>query len=192
MWLFLINIAKINRQNSTNGVRHLVGVYAVDKLISEARRLAADYRRATGKPLAGVSGEIAQHDAARLLNLEIADTNIGGYDARGHGNREGKRIQIKGRTIFEEGKSGQRIGQLKLEQEWDSIMLVIMDENLEPYEIYEADREDILAALNDPAASKRSKRGAMSVSRFKNISHLVWTLENGIEEDEVWDNRASI
>jgi len=188
----LINIAKINRQNSTNEVRHLVGVYSVDKLISEARRLAADYRRATGKPLAGVSGEIAQHDAARLLNLEIADTNIGGYDAIGHGNREGKRIQIKGRAIFEEGKSGQRIGQLKLEQEWDSIMLVIMDENLEPYEIYEADREDILEALNDPAASKRSKRGAMSVSRFKNISRMVWTLENGIEEDEVWDNRASI
>lgn len=168
-----------------------MGVYSVDKLISEARRLAADYRRATGKPLAGVSGEIAQHDAARLMDLEICDPQVGGYDAVGRGNREGKRIQIKGRAIFDEGKSGQRIGQLKLEQDWDSIMLVIMDENLEPYEIYEADREDILELIDDKVPNKRSKRGAMSVARFKNISRLVWTLENGIEEDEVWDNQAS-
>ena len=169
----------------------LVSVYSVDKLISEARRLAADYRRLTGKPLAGVSGEIAQHDAARLMNLEICDPAVGGYDAIGHGSREGKRIQIKGRAIFDEGKSGQRIGQLKIDQEWDSIMLVIMDENLEPYEIYEADREDILDAFEDGSTSKRSKRGAMSVARFKIIGRLVWTLENGIEEDELWDNQAS-
>lgn len=168
-----------------------MGVYSVDKLISEARRLAADYRRATGKPLAGVSSEIAQHDAARLMNLEICNPAVGGYDAIGHGNREGKRIQIKGRAIFDEGKSGQRIGQLKIDQEWDSIMLVIMDDNLEPYEIYEADREAILEALDQSASSKRSKRGAMSVARFKNISRLVWTLENGVEEEEVWDNQAS-
>ena len=168
-----------------------MGVYSVDKLISEARRLAADYRRITGKPLAGVSGEIAQHDAARLLNLEICDPAVGGYDAIGHGTREGKRIQIKGRAIFDEGKSGQRIGQLKIEQKWDSIILVIMDENLEPYEMYEAEREDIVTALEDATPSKRNKRGAMSVARFKNISHLVWTRENGVEEDEVWDNQAS-
>lgn len=168
-----------------------MSVYSVDKLISEARRLAADYRRATGKPLAGVSGEIAQHDAARLMNLEICNPSVGGYDAIGHGSREGKRIQIKGRAVFDEGKSGQRIGQLKIEQEWDSIILVVMDENLEPYEIYEADREDILAALDSSASSKRSKRGAMSLSKFKNISRLVWTLEHGVEEDEVWDNQAS-
>lgn len=168
-----------------------MSVYSVDKLISEARRLAADYRRITGKPLAGVSGEIAQHDAARLLNLEICDPVVGGYDAIGHGNREGKRIQIKGRAIFDEGKSGQRIGQLKIEQEWDSILLVIMDENLEPYEIYEAEREDIITALEDAPSSKRNKRGAMSVAKFKNISRLVWTLENGVAEDEVWDNQAS-
>jgi hypothetical protein len=168
-----------------------MSVYSVDKLISEARRLAADYRRVTGKPLAGVSGEIAQHDTARLMNLEICNPSPGGYDAIGHGSREGKRIQIKGRAIFDEGKSGQRIGQLKIEQQWDSIMLVVMDENLEPYEIYEAAREDILQALDDAPSNKRSKRGAMSVAKFKNTSRLVWTLRNGLEDDEVWDNQAS-
>lgn len=167
-------------------------VYSVDKLISEARRLAAEYRRATGKPLAGISAEVCQHDAARLLNLEVAGPTVNGYDAVGRGKREGKRIQIKGRAIFDEGKSGHRIGQLKTDQEWDSVMLVLMDENFEPFEIYEAEREDILAELQEAAASRRSRRGAMSVAKFKNIGRRVWTRENGVEDDEIWDNQASV
>lgn len=168
-----------------------MGVYSVDKLIAEARRLAAEYRRATGKPLAGVSGEVCQHDAARLLDLEL-HSGAGGYDAIGRGPREGKRIQIKGRAVFDEGKSGHRIGQLKTEQEWDSVMLVLMDDNLEPFEIYEAERADIVEALEGAASSRRSKRGAMSVARFKAIARLVWSRENGIEQDDVWDNQASV
>ncbi len=166
-----------------------MSVYSVDKLIAEARRLAADYRRATGKPLAGVSSEICQYDAARLLDLEICNPPVGGYDAIGRGEREGKRIQIKGRAIFDERKSGHRIGQLKLDQEWDSVMLVLMDENLEPFEIYEAERADIEADLAR-SRSRRASRGAMSVARFKNLARLVWTRENGVETDEIWDNRS--
>ncbi len=167
-----------------------MGVYSVDKLIAEARKLASDFRRATGKPLAGVSVEIAEYDAARLLNLELVRNEAAGYDAVGHGEREGKRIQIKGRTIFDEGKKGQRIGQLSIEQPWDSVVLVLMDDNHEAYEIYEAQRADIIAALQDAEGSKRNKRGAMSVAKFKHISKLVWTREEGAVHDEVWDNKT--
>ncbi len=162
-----------------------MGVYSVDKLITEARRLAAEYRRTTGKTLAGISSEVCIHDAIRLLGLEAVTAS--GYDALGRGEREGKRIQIKGRTIFSEEKTGQRIGQLRLEQEWDSVVLVLMDADLEPFEIYEADREQIEEALED---GKRSRRGAMSVARFRRIGRLAWTREGGIEDgDELWDNR---
>lgn len=167
-----------------------MGVYSVDKLIAEARKLASDFRRATGKPLAGVSVEIAEYDAARLLNLELVRNEAVGYDAIGHGEREGKRIQIKGRTIFDEGKKGQRIGQLSIEQPWDSVVLVLMDDNHEAYEIYEAQRADIVAALQDAEGSKRNKRGAMSVAKFKHISKLVWTREEGAAHVEVWDNKT--
>ncbi|MEJ2395127.1 MAG: hypothetical protein P8Z77_10160, partial [Candidatus Thiodiazotropha sp.] len=85
-------------------------------------------------------------------------------------------------------KSGQRLGQLKLDKDWDSVVLVLMDENYEPYEIYEAERDEILEFL-DQSSSSRAKRGAMSVSRFKIIGRLVWTRENGLES-EVWDNQA--
>lgn len=168
-----------------------MGLYSVDKLISEARRLAADYRRATGKPLAGVSGEIAQHDAGRLLDLEICNPPVAGYDAVGcSGARKGKKIQIKGRTIFDEAKTGQRVGQLKMEQEWDAVILVLLDEELETFEIYEASRDELKDAMEEGGSSKRSKRGAMSVAKFKIIGHLAWTRENGLEAGEIWDNQA--
>lgn len=167
-----------------------MSVYSVDKLMSEARRLAVEYRRTTGKPLPGISSEIAQYDAARLLDLDLMKEGApGGYDALGRGPRAGRRIQIKGRVIFDERKPGQRIGQLKLEQEWDSVVLVLMNDQFEPYEIYEAEREEILDALEDQGGSKRSRRGAMSVARFKAIGTLVWTAEEGLLDDEIWENR---
>lgn len=167
-----------------------MAIYSVDKLITEARRLAAEFRRATGKPLPGVSGEIAEHDAARLLDLELCKERPGGYDAIGRGDREGDRVQIKGRVIFGEEKSGQRIGQLKLDKDWDSVVLVIMDENYEAVELYEASREEIENAMDESASSSRKKRGAMTVARFKIISRLVWARDEGALDDEVWDNRS--
>jgi len=163
-------------------------VYAADKLIAQARVLAAEYRRTMGKPLPGISSEIAEHDAVKLLKLQPHTSGEGGFDAVDPA-RDGKRIQIKSRTIFDESKSGQRIGQMKLDRQWDSVLLVLMDEEYEPYEIYEAERQDILDFI-DKSSSSRAKRGAMSVARFKIISHLAWTRENGLES-EVWDNQSS-
>lgn len=169
-----------------------MAIYSVDKLIAEARRLAAEFRRTTGKPLPGVSGEIAEHDAARLLDLEICKERPGGYDAIGRGSRAGKRVQIKARVIFDEDKAGQRVGQLKLDQDWDSVMLVIMDQDYQPVEIFEADREEILDAMDEAGGSARKKRGAMSVARFKIIARLVWTREEGEIQDAIWDNQSGL
>lgn len=170
-----------------------MSVFSVDKLISEARRIAADYRRATGKTLGGVTGEIAENDAARLLDLELADDKNSGYDAIGKGIRKGKKIQIKGRAIFDSAKSGQRIGQLKINQDWDSVVLVLMNEDFEPMEIYEADRIVLMDSLDETSESKRNKRGAMSVSRFKHLANLVWTQQEGvIDPDEIWDNQKNV
>lgn len=166
-----------------------VTVYSVDKLIAQARQLAADYKRATGKPLPGVSAEVAEYDAARLLDLELCREPQGGYDAVGRGAREGLRVQIKGRAIFDERKSGQRIGQVKADQEWDLLVLVLLDQHFEPMEIYEADREAVLEEVSHGGG--RSRRGAMSIARFRNLARLVWTRERGLEEDEVWDNRSA-
>jgi len=158
-----------------------MSIYATEKLVSEARRLAAEYRRATGQPL-GISGEIAEFDAAKLLSLDIITPKPGGYDAMGKiGNRKDKRIQIKGRVMFEDSKGRARIGQLKTDMDWDSIVLVVMDDDYQAIEIYECDREVVENALDEAPANKR---GAMSVAKFKKISTLVWTKADGLLEND--------
>ena len=156
-------------------------LYSIEKLMDQTRKLAKEYRQAMGKPLA-VSNELAVYDAARLLNLQITEDVEGGYDAVGMvGPRTGKRFQIKARTIFNEDKSGQRIGQIKTDKEWDAVLLIIMDENYLPQEIYEADRVVLLEALEESKNSKRAKRGAMTVAKFKIISELVWDVVGGAD-----------
>ena len=151
--------------------------YDVEKLMLEARKLAVNFRQATGKPL-GISNEIAVHDVIRLMQLEAVEAGgNGGYDAIGTGERAGKRIQIKGRSIASDSKSSQRIGQIKQDKEWDSIMLILLDDSYEPLEIYEAERQPILDVVSQ-TSHKRRNRGALSVARFKKIGRLVWRDES--------------
>ena len=154
--------------------------YAPDKLIAQARSLAAEYRRAMGKPLPGVSSEIAEHDAIRLLALEPRpEGEAGGWDARDP--RSGERFQIKSRLIAADSRGGERIGQLKLNQSWDAVLLVLMDEDYQPQEIWRARRDDLLEYID--SGSARARRGAMSVARFRVFGELVWDAVGGRAED---------
>ena len=146
-----------------------MSVYSVDKLISEARRLAKEYRMATGKTLP-ISGEIAINDAIRLLGMQAAEAGTQGFDATYDYRGKKLRVQIKGRAVFNEKKGGHKLGQLKLEQEWDAIILVIMDDEYESRELYLARREDI----EEYSRNSNSRRGSLSLARFKIIGELVW------------------
>ncbi|MCU0765897.1 MAG: hypothetical protein MUE39_00800 [Gammaproteobacteria bacterium] len=165
-----------------------MSIYAQEKLIAQARQLAAEYRRTMGKPLPGISTEIAEFDAMRLLGLVPRPPGEeAGYDAVDPA-RAGKRIQIKARTIFDEERGGQRVGQLKMGQEWDSVLLVLMDESYEPYEIYEAERAD-LEEYAEQSGSRKARKGALSVARFKIIGRLLWDRVGG-RDAEVWADQA--
>jgi hypothetical protein len=148
-----------------------MGVYQIDKLMGEARRLAAAYRLATGKTLA-ISGEIAISDAISLLGLEAAPHHAEGYDAVRERDGGQEKIQIKARTVFDDTRRPHRLGQLKMDKEWDIAMLVLMDENYEPVEIHEAQRGPLEAAL---AEATPNKRGTVSVGRFKMIGRCLWS-----------------
>jgi len=154
-------------------------LYSVDKLIEQARQLATDFKKMTGKPLPGVSNEIAEHDAAKFLGLELSDDRSQGFDAKRLLSKGPQKVQIKARTIFNDNYRGQRLGQLKLDKDWDSVVLVLMNEEYQAFEIFEASRDDIFDNLNDN--SSRMKRGAMSVAKFRNIATLVWTVGNGLD-----------
>jgi len=155
-----------------------LSIYAAEKLIAQARVLAAEYRETMGKPLPGISNEIAEHDAIRLLQLEAAPAGASGYHAIDPA-RNDLRIQIKSRAVIEESKSNQRIGQLNVNQDWDAVVLVIMDKQYMPVEIYEVFRDDLEEHMYE-SSSSRAKRGAMSVAKFKKIGRLAWSAEQGV------------
>ena len=166
-----------------------MSVYSVDKLIVEARRLAREFYRATGKPLPGVSAELALYDAIHYLGLTaVENSEARGYDAVGNGKNSNLKYQIKGRVIFDDQKSGQRVGQLRMDQNWDRVVLVLMDDGFDATDIYQAERHDIEQAMLDSQSSSRKHRGALSVAKFKMISDLVWTREQGLMADDVWSN----
>ncbi len=106
----------------------------IGELIDGAKDIAKRYRALTGRPL-GITGEVAEYEAARLLGLELAAVRQAGYDAiRRIGGAE-ERLQIKGRCRLS-NNPGQRLGRLDLDKEWDAVLLVLLDTDLEPISIY--------------------------------------------------------
>jgi hypothetical protein len=69
----------------------------VYQVLSGAKALARRYYHLTGKPL-GVTGEVAEYEAARILNLELELARQAGYDATETRDGLTIRIQTKGCT----------------------------------------------------------------------------------------------
>ena len=114
----------------------------LEAIIPEAKRLAAKYYMVTGRSL-GVTGEVAEYEAAEKLGLDLADPRTPGYDATRTIDGEEMRIQIKGRCIVTKNP-GQRIGSFAHEEEWDSAILVILGQDMEPIVMYEAPKLQFL------------------------------------------------
>lgn len=66
------------------------------------------------------------------------------------------------------------LGSIRTEHDWDSVLVVLLDHNFDAQEIHEAERKDIIAALNFPGSKARNVRGALTVSKFKSIGTLRW------------------
>ncbi len=145
----------------------------IAEVLADAKSLTRKYRKLTGKPL-GITGEVAEFSAAQILGLELAEARQSGYDAIRKENGKVTKIQIKGRCIPANAKPGQRLGSIQLDKECDTVLLVLMDEDLEVLSMYEAERPEIERALLAPGSKARNERGALAVSKFKAIGHEVW------------------
>lgn len=140
-------------------------------ILRQAKTLAREYRELTGKPL-GITGEVAELEAARLLRLDLSDARQAGYDATER--RTGRRLQIKGRCRREDGKPGQMMGSINTKQkDWDAVLLVILTGDFSPDEIYEANRAVVERALKARGPGLRV-RNDMHISKFKKIGTLRW------------------
>lgn len=149
----------------------------VMEILAAAKLLAQKYRALTDKPL-GITGEVAEFEAARLLNLTLVEARQAGYDAIRMENGIPRRLQIKGRCLLDKSKKSLRISRIDIEKEFDGVLLVLMDAGFNAVAIYEADREPVIAALAAPGSKSRNERGALGVKKFKAIGRIVWPVEN--------------
>jgi len=96
-----------------------VDLHKIGDILSKAKILAKEYKKLTGKPL-GITSEVAEYEAARLLNLQLSAARQPGYDAvRIEGNKITK-IQIKGKVVPAFPTLKGRTGQIKFQHEWDA------------------------------------------------------------------------
>ncbi|MES1934473.1 hypothetical protein T35B1_17801 [Salinisphaera shabanensis T35B1] len=95
----------------------------------------------------GIAGEVAEFEASELLGLELAGARQSGYDAIRADAGKNIWVQIKGRVIPKGAKPGQRLGRMQLDKEWDTVLLVVLDQDYESKMIYKAERDAITAAL---------------------------------------------
>ena len=163
---------RVCRKHPGMGKKMTIETSEIKNVMEKAMKLAKKYRKLTGKPL-GITGEAGEYRAATLLGLQLMDARQPGYDAIGE---DGRRIQIKSRCVPAGPQKNQRIGSIRFKHEWDTVMLVLMDEDYNPIEIFEALRDIVKKTLEEGDKAER-ERGAMWVRKFKAISRKIWPLD---------------
>ncbi len=149
----------------------MISADEVGGVLERARSAAIDYYWLTGRPL-GITGEIGEYEAARLLGLKLATAREPGFDAI---DLVGCRYQIKARCLAEDGhRKSQQVGAIQLAHPWERVLLVLLDTSFRATGIWQAERNDIEAALTAPGSRARNERGALAVSKFKSIGCKVW------------------
>jgi hypothetical protein len=117
---------------------------------------------------------VAEYDAAHHLSLQLAAARQSGYDAIEQLATTVRWLQAKGRCLTRNPKPGQRIGATDAGKEWDAVLLVLLDEDFEATEIYEAERVAVIAALTKPGSRLQNERYALNVNKFKSIGRRRW------------------
>ncbi len=143
-------------------------------LLEDAKRVAVEYTSLTGRPL-GITGEVAEYEVSRLLGLELAEVRSAGFDAIERDGGGIKRIQVKGRRRPSTRAPWGRVGAIDLKKEFDSVMLVLLDEHYDTIEILEAPRSLIETHLIRPGSRARNERGQMAVSAFRALGSIRWS-----------------
>ncbi|BBP71864.1 hypothetical protein PHLH6_38680 [Pseudomonas sp. Seg1] len=153
---------------------HLAGVDAeILDVLREAKILARRFYLLTGKPL-GITGEVAEYEAATKLGLTLHCARHAGHDATILRNGHEVQIQIKGRCVSNQTKLNGRLGSIDLDKSFDVVLLVLLDSEFDAFAMYEASREAVVLALMKPGSKARNERGALGVKKFIAISECCW------------------
>ena len=134
-----------------------------DQLIENIIGFSLEYNRRFGKSL-GITGEVGEYKASRLLNLKRAQGNINkGFDAI---DTQGKKVQIKTRIYSRNSERTSAFTNFG----FDYALLVLLSDKYEITEIYKARCKDI----QEKIANQSYKKPALSIRDFKRISKPIY------------------
>ncbi|WP_207494896.1 DUF6998 domain-containing protein [Aridibaculum aurantiacum] len=136
------------------------------EILGAAKKAAIEYKKLTGKPL-GITGEIAEVEVARIFKCQLCIARQEGYDLIGE---KGEKIQVKGRVY----NHNHRVPSININKVWDTVTLVLLNQNYIPFLIFKAKRKVIVDTLLVPGSKARNERFSMSVSKFVSISELIY------------------
>jgi len=146
----------------------------VENILRKAKKLACEYYALTEKPL-GVTGEIAEYEAARKLKLKLAIAREKGFDATKRVRGKLVHFQIKGRAVSPSKKYIGRVSRISREGKFDQVLLVLLDySSLDAIEILQSSRRKVLSRLEKNGSRARNQRGQLAISQFRSIATRVW------------------
>src|SRR5690349_1576153 len=99
---------------------------ALSDLLRQAKQLAVSYYKLTGKPL-GVTGEVAEYEAAQKLGLRLEVARTAGYDAFCERAPGRETFQIKGRAVVKTDRYRGRVPKIDCTKPFDAVLLVLLD-----------------------------------------------------------------
>src|SRR5437867_12208494 len=94
----------------------------VMSLLRQAKKLAQRYYARPGKPL-GVTGEVAEYEAARILGVELTPPRQAGFDALERKGTMVRKLHIKDRCLQKNCKPRQRLSSLRQHHEWHPVLM---------------------------------------------------------------------
>jgi hypothetical protein len=150
--------------------------HAVKALLRQAKTLAVEYYRITGKPL-GVTGEVAEYEAAEKLGLSLADARSPYFDAVRDLPDRTEKFQIKGRAVASDDRYRGRVPKIKCDGDYDAVLLVLLDKKtFDVIEIWRAEKDRVKVRLEVPGSKSRNERGSLGISQFKSIAQKIWPI----------------
>lgn len=142
-------------------------------ILSSVKALAREYYDLTGRPL-GVTGEVAEFEAHRLLGVELSPVRQAGYDATERVGDVSRRLQIKGRCLQPSRDRSPHTGSIDIAHPWDALLVVLLDSRLSATEIIEAPRERVLEEIRRPGSRARNERHSLTISKVRAIGTQRW------------------
>jgi hypothetical protein len=145
-------------------------------ILRDAKALAVRYYAVTGKPL-GVTGEVAEYEAAQKLGLSLAPARTALFDAYRQKGTTRETFQVKGRAVAANDRYRGRVPKINCDGAFDAVLLVLLDKtSFDAIEIWQAKREAVIARLTAPGSRSRNERHSMGIAQFKSIpgARKVW------------------